>query len=95
MQQRRGARVHLVCCLGCHLLVWVSAWRWCGRGGRGWKGGRWVGGPESGQLATGQGAFGDLSRQWGVSKYECKQARPCVSVCERKLAVSQVLSLNE
>ena len=24
--QRRGARVHLVCCLGCHLLVWVSAW---------------------------------------------------------------------
>lgn len=59
------------------------------------KRGRWVGGPESGQLATGQGAFGDLSRQWGVSKYECKQARPCVSVCERKLAVSQVLSLNE
>ena len=53
------------------------------------------GGPESGQLVTGVGAFGDLSRQWGVSKYECKQARPCVSVCERKLAVSQVLSLNE
>lgn len=53
------------------------------------------GGPESGQLVTGVGAFGDLSRQWGVSKYECKQARPCVSVCGRKLAVSQVLSLNE
>ena len=35
MQQTRGggrgervvARVHLVCCLGCRLLVWVSAWK--------------------------------------------------------------------
>ena len=94
--QRWGARVHLVCCLGCHLLVWVSAWEMVRQREPGLeRRGRWVEGPESGQLATGQGAFGDLSRQWGVSKYECKQARPCVSVCERKLAVSQVLSLNE
>lgn len=91
-----GACTSRLLCVVSPRSVGLSMGDGAARGGRGWKGeGRWGWVPESGQLVTGVGAFGDLSRQWGVSKYECKQARQCVSVCERKLAVSQVLSLNE